>query len=199
MPSPLLSFLAAPFSLGLLMLLSSCAYTTVAIMPDEDGHVGKAVIADAAGGHASTIDTAWQGIKLSRNLAPKNVTCSDKAFHDVLEALPERTTSLTVHFQIDSPLPLPDATETLKKAVSLYHAGKLTRIMVIGHTDNSGDAAYNDRLSWERARAVASILHRDGVPQEHIRVEGFGYKVPLVPSAPGTHETRNRRVEIFLW
>ena len=71
--------------------------------------------------------------------------------------------------------------------------------VVIGHTDNSGDAAYNDRLSWERARAVASILHRDGVPQEHIRVEGFGYKVPLVPSAPGAHESRNRRVEIFLW
>jgi OOP family OmpA-OmpF porin len=73
-----------------------------------------------------------------------------------------------------------------------------TRIQVNGHTDLSGTAAYNQRLSVRRAQAVAAELVHDGVPQGAISAQGFGESNPLVPTAQGVREPQNRRVEIIL-
>jgi outer membrane protein OmpA-like peptidoglycan-associated protein len=73
-----------------------------------------------------------------------------------------------------------------------------TRIDVSGHADRTGSAAYNQALSERRARNVANELVRDGVPQNIITVQGFGYTRPLVPTGPGVREPQNRRVEIVM-
>ncbi len=58
-------------------------------------------------------------------------------------------------------------------------AGSLNRypatiVEVVGHTDNTGDAAYNMRLSQQRARSVAAILVWAGVPQSRVIATGRG-------------------------
>jgi outer membrane protein OmpA-like peptidoglycan-associated protein len=73
-----------------------------------------------------------------------------------------------------------------------------TRIEVSGHTDRSGDAAYNQRLSMRRGEAVAEELVRVGVPRTAISVQAFGETRPLIVTADGVREPQNRRVEIVL-
>jgi outer membrane protein OmpA-like peptidoglycan-associated protein len=75
---------------------------------------------------------------------------------------------------------------------------QVTRIEVNGHADRTGSAAYNQTLSERRAQNVAAELVRNGVPQNIITVQGFGYTRPLVPTGPGAREPQNRRVEIIL-
>ena len=75
---------------------------------------------------------------------------------------------------------------------------KLTRIEVSGHADKSGTAAYNQKISQQRADNVAAELVRLGVPQSEISVMAYGDTHPLVQTAAGVREPQNRRVEIVL-
>ena len=67
------------------------------------------------------------------------------------------------------------------------------RIRIEGHTDSSGGRALNQRLSRERAEAVADYLVSQGVERTRLEVEGFAYDRPL----PGkrSSDPDNRRVE----
>lgn len=70
-----------------------------------------------------------------------------------------------------------------------------TRDFVIeGHTDNIGGAAYNMRLSRERAQAVVDYLVSQGVPRSKLRAVGYGFQHPR-SGLPASDPT-NRRVEI---
>ncbi len=95
-----------------------------------------------------------------------------------------------------------DLTERAKQIIAeaAQNASRvqLTRIEVNGYTDTSGGAAYNQKLSVQRAQNVAAELVRDGVPQNEITAQGFGDTKLLVPTAAGVREPQNRRVEIIL-
>ncbi|WP_456341880.1 OmpA family protein [Thermovibrio sp.] len=66
--------------------------------------------------------------------------------------------------------------------------------MVEGHTDNTGSAEYNLKLSKKRAQAVANYLIAKGVPADRIEVVGYGESRPKYPNT--TEE--KRKVEIKL-
>jgi OOP family OmpA-OmpF porin len=66
---------------------------------------------------------------------------------------------------------------------------------VVGHTDTSGSNAYNDKLSVRRAEAVRDALVANGVQSGAISLEGRGESDPLVSTADGVPEERNRRVQ----
>jgi outer membrane protein OmpA-like peptidoglycan-associated protein len=69
------------------------------------------------------------------------------------------------------------------------------RIAVYGHTDNRGSAAYNLKLSQERAQSVVNYLSEKGVALERLQYKGFGMEKPLVPNSSDDNRARNRRVE----
>jgi outer membrane protein OmpA-like peptidoglycan-associated protein len=69
-------------------------------------------------------------------------------------------------------------------------------IVVIGHTDRAGHQDFNDALARKRAEMVASRLMAAGVPSDRIEVVARGEREPLIPTADGIAEPRNRRVEI---
>ncbi len=66
-------------------------------------------------------------------------------------------------------------------------------VQVIGHTDTSGSAAYNQKLSVRRADAVAGALAQAGVPQNAMTVTGVGQNDLKVPTPDGVREPQNRR------
>lgn len=70
------------------------------------------------------------------------------------------------------------------------------RLLVWGHTDTVGTAAYNQGLSERRANAVAKYFESKGVDASRLTVEGFGFTKLAVPTGPNVPEPRNRRVEI---
>lgn len=69
-------------------------------------------------------------------------------------------------------------------------------IDVYGHTDTTGPTATNQRLSEERARAVANYLISRGVAASRIRWQGFGETQLRVQTGDNVNEPLNRRVEI---
>ena len=69
-------------------------------------------------------------------------------------------------------------------------------LVVTGHTDRSGPAAYNLGLSQRRAAAVASALESKGVSASVLEVSGRGEAEPKVATPDGEQNPTNRRVEI---
>lgn len=67
-----------------------------------------------------------------------------------------------------------------------------------GHTDNSGDAEMNLKLSEERANAVKMYIVDKGVSSERISSSGFGEQSPIADNKTVDGRKINRRVEIKL-
>jgi len=69
------------------------------------------------------------------------------------------------------------------------------RLRIEGHTDASGSAAYNRKLSERRAEAVASYLvDQHGISPDRIETGGRGEDKPLPGRTP--EDPVNRRVEL---
>ncbi|MEM1195465.1 MAG: OmpA family protein [Pseudomonadota bacterium] len=71
-------------------------------------------------------------------------------------------------------------------------------IDVYGFTDTTGSDAFNQRLSEQRAQAVADYLAARGVARSRFATRGFGesYDQLRIKTADGVDEALNRRVEI---
>lgn len=73
-----------------------------------------------------------------------------------------------------------------------------SRVTVIGHTDNTGSAAHNQRLSERRAESVASVLVSGGAAPSLVNTVGRGYADPVADNSTPYGRAQNRRVEIIL-
>ena len=69
------------------------------------------------------------------------------------------------------------------------------RIEVSGHTDSDGAAAANQRLSEQRARAVAAYIQSRGVAGDRLVIVGHGEDRPVVANDSAENKARNRRIE----
>jgi outer membrane protein OmpA-like peptidoglycan-associated protein len=73
----------------------------------------------------------------------------------------------------------------------------IKRVVLEGHTDAKGRAAYNLRLSKRRAQAALDYLARDqGIPADMMKAVGKGATQPAKPEAP--EDVTNRRVRVIL-
>ena len=68
-------------------------------------------------------------------------------------------------------------------------------IEVQGHTDNTGKAELNKKLSDQRANAVMLYLINKGVPAERLSAMGYGPDVPIADNKTAAGRQKNRRVE----
>ena len=86
----------------------------------------------------------------------------------------------------------------LNKLLSSVASLKAARsIVVVGHTDAKGSDYANHSVSKRRAEAVKALLGRLGVDTRKVMVKAKGAKEPMVRTAKGMREARNRRVEIM--
>lgn len=69
-------------------------------------------------------------------------------------------------------------------------------LRVEGHTDNTGNPAFNDQLSLRRAEAVRAAMIARGVPPERLLAAGMGQNQPVGDNATEDGRARNRRIEI---
>ncbi|AKC87890.1 cell envelope biogenesis protein OmpA [Pseudoxanthomonas suwonensis] len=76
-----------------------------------------------------------------------------------------------------------------------YHQ---TVVEVAGHTDNIGSDEVNQRLSEQRAAAVAQYLQAQGVQQQRLITVGGGKRYPIASNDTEAGRAANRRVEITL-
>ncbi|MDA3559251.1 MULTISPECIES: OmpA family protein [Acinetobacter] len=86
----------------------------------------------------------------------------------------------------------------LVRLASQLNKYDLNKLKIVGHTDDVGDAAYNQKLSEERAQSVANLFLARGFKQENIYVIGRGSTQPYVPNTTNENRAINRRVAIVV-
>jgi OOP family OmpA-OmpF porin len=70
------------------------------------------------------------------------------------------------------------------------------RLIVAGHTDNSGNRNTNRALSEARARAVVAYLRNKGVANGRMTARGYGDSRPAASNDTDEGKARNRRIQI---
>jgi OOP family OmpA-OmpF porin len=102
-------------------------------------------------------------------------------------------------FAFDSAKLTPAAEQDMAKmAAEAKSLNTLSMVMVEGHTDNIGTAAYNQQLSIKRAMAVRTSLIAHGVPANLIEAKGYGFDKPIASNKSKDGRSQNRRVEIII-
>lgn len=71
-------------------------------------------------------------------------------------------------------------------------------INVVGHSDDSGDVQYNERVAESRARTVASYLAARGISTDQIKVSSYGAKRPIATNTTEAGRQLNRRVDVYM-
>jgi OOP family OmpA-OmpF porin len=69
------------------------------------------------------------------------------------------------------------------------------RLTIIGHTDNTGNDAYNEDLGHRRARSASQFLKNKGLASP-IKTDSHGEKKPVAPNDTEANKQKNRRVNI---
>jgi OOP family OmpA-OmpF porin len=101
-----------------------------------------------------------------------------------------------IRFDTDSAVPRADSLPTLEALARLIGAsGEGRRWLIEGHTDSSGGAAHNRRLSARRAQAVVEWLAGQGIPPDRLQAVGHGPDRPVASNASPDGRALNRRVE----
>lgn len=72
------------------------------------------------------------------------------------------------------------------------------KVKIVGHTDNTGNKTYNQKLSKQRAFAVKKYLIYHKIDENKIIIEALGYSKPAADNSTTEGRKRNRRVEIFI-
>ena len=73
-----------------------------------------------------------------------------------------------------------------------------TDITIWGHTDNTGTLAVNERISAQRAEAVADFLVQNGISRSRMTTAGKAYNEPVASNDTEAGRAQNRRVDIYI-
>ena len=72
------------------------------------------------------------------------------------------------------------------------------KLTVVGHSDSSGQLAYNNKLSQQRAEQVRAYLVQQGLHAERVEAQGRGPAEPVADNSTPEGRAANRRVEVLL-
>lgn len=87
---------------------------------------------------------------------------------------------------------------TLNKVVTVAKELDPSEILIEGHTDSTGSAAFNMELSQKRAEAVANYLEHQGIDRELVRTKGYGFQRPIANNKTANGRMQNRRVDVII-
>ena len=192
--------------IGLVTLLAACAQVPkatlgnelVVVLPGHDGHVGGVVV--RRDGAEQMLDKPYAAARIVAESRPQpaqfDATEVKNVFGPALDALPGKPATFLVYF-LEGKDELTAASNTeLKNMVAEIKRRPEPDLMVIGHTDNVGGDAYNDKLSLARAERMKELLKGLGIAESRIQIAGRGKRESLVSTQDNVAEPRNRRVEI---
>ena len=180
-------------------LVSACSTTTVVLLPDPDGRKTEVTVTDARG--EVVLDQPYAALRRTPLATRPYQSSADEVkatFGAALAAQPRREATFTVHFDEGRDQVAEASRGTLESALVEIAARPVVDVLVVGHTDRVGTDAVNDALAKQRAETVRAELLRRGIAADAVQASGRGSREPVVPTAAGVAEPRNRRVEILV-
>ncbi len=152
--------------------------------------IAGALVGGALGGAAGA-EMDRQAAAL-RNATSSNVGVTNTG-NELVVSMPQ-----DILFATDSASLRPDLQRDIRAVSQNLVQYPNSVIQIVGHTDNTGSAAYNQDLSERRARAVASSLISNGVPSNRVSSYGVGLSQPIASNNTAEGRAQNRRVDIVI-
>ncbi|HET9954560.1 MAG TPA: OmpA family protein [Polyangiaceae bacterium] len=176
-------FDACPREAGVASAQRSTHGCPASLDPDQDGILSARDACPERAGIASA-DPAQNGCPATQ--APPRAQLLDRSI--VISEQVQFETG-TARLRAESAAILTEVLEILKA-----HS-EIQQVEVQGHTDDTGNAELNLRLSEARARSVAGWLAEHGIATSRLSPKGYGQTRPLGDNASEAGRARNRRVE----
>ena len=136
----------------------------------------------------------------SDNFSLKGIFSIDKPFLKNIPLVPiisgEKVILKNIFYETDSYVLRPESTYELDKVVVFLSTNPNVSVEISGHTDNTGTAAYNEKLSENRARSVVEYLTSKGILKERLSARGYGMSEPVDTNETEEGRANNRRTEL---
>src|SRR5712671_6724505 len=165
------------------------------VIGNQTGSTARgAIIGAAVGGAAGAIighQMDQQAKELSQNIKGATV-------ERVGEGI-QVTFASGLLFAFDSDSIQAAAGTNLRELASSLQKYPDSQLLIVGHTDNVGDAAYNQRLSERRANSAAQFLATQGVARTRLQTSGKGESEPVTTNDTDAGRSQNRRVEVAIY
>jgi len=192
-----------PLAVAALLGLAACAEPRLSddlfvVLPEEDGTVGEVTVSN--GETTTVLNTPLAAAQVTSvgALKPAEVTDQDvqTIFQGALSAQPILPKRYLLYFEQGTNVLTAESQAAFEGVFADVERRPAPSVEVIGHTDTVGVQDFNADLSLERANAIKDLLTARGIPAGSIVAAGRGELDPLVDTADGVDEPRNRRVEI---
>ncbi|MDO6801205.1 OmpA family protein [Wenyingzhuangia sp. 1_MG-2023] len=178
--------------------------------PDTDGD-GVADKDDACPGTAGAIDGGGCPDSDGDGVADKDDKCpnevgltSNNGCPENLSLDSEGVTKVkgdlikTVEFNFGTYTFKAGVAKRLDEVIAQLNESDIIGLFVEGHSDSTGPAAYNVKLSQQRADAVADYFTSKGIEKSRLVIMGYGETKPLESNNTSKGRAENRRVEISI-
>jgi outer membrane protein OmpA-like peptidoglycan-associated protein len=171
----------------------------IILLPNRDGRPSAVIVKRATG--EQELAQPYESIGLTGSEEGAVASTAEevqKRYGQVLAVQPARPFSYTLYFVTGRVELTPQSRASLNEVREKIKGFPAAQVSVIGHTDRVGTPEANDALSLKRAAVIRDMLLQIGIPRDAMEVVGRGEREPLVQTADGKSEERNRRVEIKL-
>lgn len=103
-----------------------------------------------------------------------------------------------IFFKTGSAVLLPLSYQPLDVVAKLLEGNLKYKLLIEGHTDNTGSDSANLILSKKRAGSVKQYLVAKGIDSSRIDIDGFGAGKPIADNRTVSGKAANRRVELII-
>lgn len=143
-------------------------------------------------------DRSRHSMKSPFNVNELNIIQGNKEIEPLGEEEPEKeevlTDSLELRFDYDSAELSESAKKQLFELLLRMHADEQLFLEIFAHTDQHGDALYNQGLSEARAQSVADFFLQRRISRDRIRMQAYGKR-----QIKSSSDSENRRAELLLY
>ncbi|MCS6896091.1 MAG: OmpA family protein [Bacteroidia bacterium] len=130
-----------------------------------------------------------------------DLSTTDTAYHLIIPMeklqIGARLVLRNIFFDFDKATLRPESEVELTEVIRLLRDNPRWRVEVQGHTDSIGSAAYNQKLSQQRAESVRDYLTQKGISPTRITARGYGASRPIGDNRTEAGRALNRRTEII--
>ena len=145
----------------------------------------------------STLQFSWEKQPRSERIVRVTAGASMKSAMEQSLSTLRKYDVYGLHFNFDKATLRPESAKLIKDIATTLKNNPTWLLQINGHTDSIGDAAYNQKLSSDRAVSVRTALVKQGIEASRLMTGGFGETKPKGDNATLDGRALNRRVELL--